>query len=73
MLGDSGTGKSDILRSFLNPSREFRFEESTSTIGATYAIQNVLLDNENTQMKCKIWDTSGSLEAWHNVTVNLLR
>ncbi|XP_023220728.1 ras-related protein Rab-22A-like [Centruroides sculpturatus] len=54
LLGDSGVGKSSIVRRFVNNTFN---PTSESTIGASFMTKNVVLDGFT--FKFNIWDTAG--------------
>ncbi|WFD33746.1 DNA helicase [Malassezia cuniculi] len=54
LIGDSGTGKSNLLSRFTR--NEFSLE-SRSTIGVEFATRSINVDNKT--VKAQIWDTAG--------------
>ena len=64
LIGDSGTGKSNLLSRFTR--NEFSLE-SKSTIGVEFATRSISVDSKT--VKAQIWDTAGQ----EKVTACLLR
>ena len=54
LIGDSGTGKSNLLARFTR--NEFSLE-SRSTIGVEFATRSISVDGKT--VKAQIWDTAG--------------
>jgi len=67
LIGDSGVGKSCILKRFAT--NEFN-DSYISTIGVDFEIQTVDIDGKN--IKLQIWDTAGQ-ERFHNITTSYYR
>ena len=55
MLGDSGVGKTSILRRLMQP--EEKLSEQSPTIGIDFGIKNYKVEGE--QVKLQVWDTAG--------------
>ncbi|CAD8079172.1 unnamed protein product [Paramecium primaurelia] len=54
LIGDSGVGKTNILKKFIN--NEFQLE-SKPTIGVEFATKTIQQSGKS--VKCQIWDTAG--------------
>jgi len=54
LIGDSGVGKSSLLKQFAN--REFK-HEMKATIGVEFSIHNMMIDGK--RIRTQIWDTAG--------------
>jgi len=67
IVGDSGVGKSSLLKQFSN--REFT-GEYISTIGVDFEIKTLEIDNKI--VKLQIWDTAGQ-ERFQNITTSYYR
>jgi len=67
MIGDSGVGKSCLLKRFATS--EFN-DSYISTIGVDFEIQTVDIDGKT--IKLQIWDTAGQ-ERFHNITTSYYR
>jgi len=67
MIGDSGVGKSCLLKRFAT--NEFN-DSYISTIGVDFEIQTLYIDNKT--VKLQIWDTAGQ-ERFHNITTSYYR
>jgi len=67
MIGDSGVGKSCLLKRFTT--NEFN-DSYISTIGVDFEIQTLFIDNKT--VKLQIWDTAGQ-ERFHNITTSYYR
>jgi len=67
MIGDSGVGKSCLLKRF--STKEFS-DNYISTIGVDFEIQT--LDINGKIVKLQIWDTAGQ-ERFHNITTSYYR
>ena len=67
ILGDSGVGKSSILKKFYNNNFE---EEVNSTIGCEFKAKEIELNSQ--MIKLLIWDTAGQ-EVFRCFTSNFLR
>jgi len=67
MIGDSGVGKSCLLKRF--STNEFN-DTYISTIGVDFEIQT--LDIDGKIVKLQIWDTAGQ-ERFHNITTSYYR
>jgi len=67
MIGDSGVGKSCLLKRFAT--NEFN-DSYMSTIGVDFEIQTLYIDNKT--VKLQIWDTAGQ-ERFHNITTSYYR
>jgi small GTP-binding protein len=67
LLGDSGVGKTSILRQFIN--RQF-YQEHLTTIGIDYETTVVLIDGN--PVKLSIWDTAGQ-ERFRSITKSYIR
>ena len=55
LLGDSGVGKTSVLRRLMNPKEELI--DHSPTIGIDFTIKNY--DIEGEQVKLQVWDTAG--------------
>jgi len=67
MVGDSGVGKSSLLKRFAN--REFT-GDYISTIGVDFEIKTLEIDGKS--VKLQIWDTAGQ-ERFQNITTSYYR
>jgi len=67
IVGDSGVGKSSLLKQFSN--REFT-GEYVSTIGVDFEINTLLIDGKI--VKLQIWDTAGQ-ERFQHITTSYYR
>lgn len=63
VMGNSGVGKSSIIRRYLTPKNR----EVDSTLEVEYTSHSIKHNNKNIQLQ--IWDTAGSLELHQNKTV----
>jgi len=67
IVGDSGVGKTCLLRRFSDePFVEFHM----TTIGVDFAVKTILIDNK--KAKLQIWDTAGQ-ERFHTITTAYYR
>ena len=62
LLGESGVGKTSIIRRYIN--NEFS-QYSESTLGTTFLVKEIV--KKNIIYRLIIWDTSGQ-EKYHSVT-----
>ena len=62
LLGESGIGKTSIIRRYIN--NEFS-QYSESTLGTTFLVKEIV--KKNIIYRLIIWDTSGQ-EKYHSVT-----
>ena len=67
MVGDSGVGKSSLLKRFAN--RDFT-GDYISTIGVDFEIKTLEIDGKT--VKLQIWDTAGQ-ERFQNITTSYYR
>ena len=64
MIGDSGTGKSTLVRSLIH-GENFYFSNSSKTIGLEFAAKEMTMSNRQ-KINMHIWDTSGH-ESYRNI------
>lgn len=67
ILGDSGVGKTSLLRQYINKQFIYQYK---ATIGADFLMKEIKIDNQIVQLQ--IWDTAGQ-EKYHSLGSSFYR